>query len=278
MINQRLYKVDFSKLPVNICVLTFSSEHTGEHDHYPLITRCLNSILENTDPAKYRLHIGCNNLSPRAMAFVDTLVESHHAIKYVGDARLDNKGATVYPKYPLMHRMYQATGGRTTTKEAADWVIWFDDDSCATRNDWLERLEDHINNTPRVQQFGRMSGILLGPDDIRMAKAFPWFNPAIGIPSALRPGGEKRPGFNFIRGGFYALSRLAIEHCSIPDPKLFHNGGDWATSLALLHKGMQVGPFTYGVNIDAEPRRGMHEDEWAAPDDPALAEKSWITD
>ena len=277
MNKQRYYKVDFSKLPVNICVLTFSSEHSGERDHYPMITRCLNSILDNTDPARYRLHIGCNNLSPRAMEFIDKLVAENGAIKYIGDARQDSKGRTVYPKYPLMHRMYQATGGRASTREAADWVAWFDDDSHVTKSDWLEQLEDRINSTPRVQQFGRLSGVLLGPDDIRRAKGFSWFNPEVGIPIAIRPDGGEQPGFNFIRGGFYALSRLAIENCSIPDPSLFHNGGDWATSLALLHKGMGVDKFTYGVEIDAEPRRGMHEDAWATPDDPALAEKSWIT-
>ena len=79
-----------------------------------------------------------------------------------------------------------------------------------------------------------------------------------------------------MQGGFYALSRYAIDTCAIPDPSLFHNDGDWATSLALKHKGMQIADFTYGVEIDTEPRRGIHEDAWTAPDDPVLEEKAWL--
>ena len=277
MITRRKFQADFRKLPVNICVITFSSVHDPEHDHFPIIRRCLESIVENTSPEKYRLHIGCNNLSPRALAFVDTLVESHHAIKYIGEARQDHNGRVVYPKYPLMRRMYQATAGRPSTPEAADWIIWFDDDSYVTENDWLERLEDRINTSPRIHQFGKLSGVLLRPHEVKWAREFSWFNPAVGIPLANRPGGGQQPGYNFIEGGFYALSRHAIDACSIPDPRLFHNGGDWTTSLALMHKGMRVGRFTYGVEVDAAPRRGMHADEWTALDDPALADKPWIT-
>jgi len=39
-----------------------------------------------------------------------------------------------------------------------------------------------------------------------------------------------------------------------------------------------VDNFTYGVEIDAEPRRGMHQDCHVDGDDPAMAEKKWITD
>jgi GT2 family glycosyltransferase len=274
----RLFKVDFRKLPINICVLAFSSDHSREHDHYSIISRCLYSIIEHTQPEKYRLHIGCNNLSPRAMALVDEMVTEHKAVRYIGKAGQDKNGKRVYPKYPLMRHMFRSTAGREETAEASDWIAWFDDDSYATESDWLERLEETINNSPRVHQLGQLSGLLPSTSDIEWATAFPWFNPAVGIPQAELPNGRIRPGFNFIRGGFYAISRRAITACSVPDERLFHNRGDWSTSLALLHKGFKLADFTYGIDIDAEPRRGIHENRWTAPDDPALAEKGWIID
>ena len=274
----RLFKVDFRKLPINICVLAFSSDHSPEHDHYSIISRCLNSIIEHTHPGKYRLHIGCNNLSPRVMALVDNMVTEHNAVKYIGKPGQDENGKQVYPKYPLMRRMFRSTAGREESPEASDWIAWFDDDSHATASDWLEKLEEKINNSPRVHQLGHMSGILLSKEDVEWAKEFPWFNPAVDIPLAELPKGRKRRGFNFIRGGFYAISRRAITLCSVPDKRIFHNRGDWTTSLALLHKGFKLADFTYGLNIDAEPRRGIHKNRWAATGDPALAEKGWILD
>ncbi len=278
MSKQRIFQANFSKLPVNICVITFSSDHSTERDHYPMITRCLDSILENTDPENYRLHIGCNNLSPRAMEFIDKMVTEHGAVKYIGDAMQDRDGNMVYPKYPLMRRIYQATGGRQSTREAADWVVWFDDDSYVTSNDWLEKLQDKINATPRVHQLGRLRAILLSKNDRQWLRKFPWFNREIGIPRATFENGKTGRAYNFIEGGFYALSRHAINTCSLPDERLFHNRGDWSTGLALLHKGLGVGDFTYGVEIDAEPRRGMHCDRQVKADDPAMAEKKWIID
>jgi GT2 family glycosyltransferase len=274
----RRFKVDFRKLPINICVLAFSSDHSREHDHYSVISHCLNSIIEHTHPEKYRLHIGCNNLSPRAMALVDDMVTKHKAVKYIGKPGKDENGKLVYPKYPLMRHMFKSTAGRKETPEASDWIAWFDDDSYAIESDWLEKLEETINTSPRVHQLGQQSCILLSREDIEWVKEFPWFNPDVGITQAKLANGRKQPGFYFIRGGFYAISRRAITACSVPDERIFHNRGDWSTSLALLHKGFKLANFTYGLDIDAEPRRGIHENLWVAPDDPGLSKKDWILD
>ena len=71
--------------------------------------------------------------------------------------------------------------------------------------------------------------------------------------------------FDYIVGGFYAIRREAIRRCDIPDPRLFHNGGDWTTGLALAHQGFVVAHHTYGVEINTAPRRGMHADRWQPP-------------
>ena len=91
-------RADFKKMPVDICVCTFSSDHTESNDHFDLITRCLLSVVNNTDPRLYTLHIGCNNLSLRAMAFVDWLVSCYGARKYIGNPLKDASNHTIYPK------------------------------------------------------------------------------------------------------------------------------------------------------------------------------------
>ena len=49
---------------------------------------------------------------------------------------------------------------------------------------------------------------------------------------AFGPDGSLVLGCRFVLGGFHAISREAIVAADVPDPRLFHNGGDWFTSLA----------------------------------------------
>jgi len=245
-------RADFRNHPVDICVCTFSSDHTEAGDHFGLITRCLLSIVNNTDPRLYTLHIGCNNLSLRAMAFVDWLVSCYGAQKYIGQPCLDGNGQPIYPKYPLMRAIYAAS--------RADWVIWFDDDCYVSAGDWLERLETRINATPAADQFGDTSVIVTSLDHRRH-----WIEPAVWYtPGKIEyrdfPEGKKIVA-PFIRGGFYAISRTAIEACDIPDRRLVHNNGDWTTGMALHHRGFKIADHLYGVTIGDEPRRGIHEDK-----------------
>jgi len=245
-------RADFRKHPVDICVCAFSSDHTETGDYFGLITRCLLSIVNNTDPRFYSLHIGCNNLSLRAMAFVDWLMSYYGARKYIGKPLLDANGRTIYPKYPLMREMYAAT--------RADWVIWFDDDCYVTAKDWLEKLETRINTTPTADQFGDTSVIVTSLDHKRH-----WIEPAVWYtPGKIEcrdfPEGKKIVA-PFIRGGFYSISRTAIDACDIPDRRLVHNNGDWTTGMALHHRGFKIADHLYGVTIGDEPRRGIHEDQ-----------------
>ena len=150
-IEKSLHHLNFEEFPVDICVVTFSSDE--ENDHFDPIHRCLQSIVENTAPDMYRLHIGCNNLSQRAMAYVDSLVTGHGTTKYIGMAYPDKNGTMVFPKYPLMRKIYEATRG--------EWVIWFDDDIYVTEKDWLNELEYTINQHPEADQFGFPSNIAL---------------------------------------------------------------------------------------------------------------------
>lgn len=241
--------MNFRENPADLFVITFSSDE--ENDHFDLITRCLLSILNNTDSRAYRLHIGCNNLSKQAMSFVDNLVADTGARKYVGHAMSDSRGKLVFPKYPLMRRMYASMQG--------DWLLWFDDDIYVTADDWLERVETTINQNHEADQFGRIANIALPlsakEEWIDKAK---WSKPG-KIQYKEMPEGRMIVS-PFVLGGFYALSRRAMQTCQIPDERLFHNFGDWTTGMALHHNGFQIAPFSYGIMFGDAPRRGIHKD------------------
>ena len=261
-------RADFHQRPPDICVSAYSSDHTPQNDHFDIIYRCLMSIVKNTPPEQYRLRIGCNNLSPRALAFVNWLVERYGAVRYIGESQEDPSGKTIYPKYPLMRKIYEATD--------ADWVIWFDDDCYVCTTDWLDKLQRKINGTPEADQFGDLATIVLSPSfKSGWIEPAEWYNPQKIFMRDFPEG--KRIVSPFIRGGFYAISRTAIDACDIPDRRLVHNDGDWTTGMALAHQGYGLAHYLDGVIIGDEPRRGIHENmqcrngvanqkKWSAPE------------
>lgn len=243
-------RAEFKLRPPDICVCAYSSGHSRHGDHFDLISRCLLNIVKNTSSEFYRLHIGCNNLSPRCMALVDWLVDRYGAKKYIGEPHKDSLGETIYPKYPLMRKIYEATN--------SDWVIWFDDDCYVNTSHWLKRLQQKINATPNADQFGDLATIVLSPSfQSSWIEPAVWYNPQ-GIVYRKFPEG-RRIVSPFIRGGFYAISRTAIEVCDVPDRRLSHNDGDWTTGMALAHRGYGLAHFLDGITIGDEPRRGIHE-------------------
>jgi len=256
-----LPRAEFLRNPPDICVLTFSSDE--RNDHFDLISRCLDSVLEKTDPAKYRLHIGCNNLSKRAMAYIDGLVKGYGAVKYIGKASLDINEEVIFPKYPMMRRMYAESEG--------DWIIWFDDDVYVTEKDWLERLEMAINRSPEVDQFGIPLGIVLPCSVEAWIRNARWYRP--GRIRYTETSEGRSITDTFIWGGFYALSKKAIEACHIPDERLVHNYGDFTTGMALHHNGFKIGEFKYGFISGDDTRRGIHNETKISPDDQMVGKK-----
>jgi len=192
------------------------------------------------------------------MAFVEWLVSCYGARKYIGNPLIDVNGRIIYPKYPLMAEMYNKTH--------SDWVVWFDDDSHVTAPDWLEKLEDKINKTPMADQFGHESLMVLSLSHQRQ-----WIEPSVWhTPGRIEyqnfPEG-RRIVSPFISGGFYAISRNAINVGRIPDPRLIHNDGDWTTGMALHHQGFTIANHVCGVSVDDAPRRGIHENKLCLPDE-----------
>ena len=245
-------RANFAQRPADIFVCAYSSDHSRQNDHFDIISRSLLGIVKNTNPNLFRLHIGCNNLSPRTMALVDWLVERFEATKHVGDPFTDIHGRKIFPKYPLMRKMYSATH--------AEWIVWFDDDCYVSAPDWLEMLEKKINTTPGADQFGDLAMIVIATS-FKSSWIEPalWYNPQKVLMRDFPEG--RRIVSPFVRGGFYAISRNALDACGIPDPRLIHNDGDWTTGMALLHQGYGLAHHLDGVTIGDEPRRGIHEDE-----------------
>jgi len=257
-------RVDFRKNPVDICVLTFSSNHSTEYDHFEIINRCLTSITDNTDRDLYNLHIGCNNLSTRAMELVDGLVDRYGAVKYIGEPAMSAYGKTVYPKYPVMKKIYRKT--------ESEWVVWFDDDSYVRETDWLERLEETINANPLADQFGNQLYYAFPANQEKILldwiQSAAWYNTKRNFKFKYSQlSGEKVISVPFIHGAFYAINRKAIKACDIPDGRLFHNNGDWTTGLALFLNSFSISNFTHGIVMDNALRRGISDDEWHPPEE-----------
>jgi hypothetical protein len=261
-------RAEFLAQPVDICVVAFSTDATADNDHYELIARCLESIVARTDRRKYRLHIGCNNLSPRAMRLVDGLCARGVARKQVGRAHRDVAGKPIFPKYPLMRSLYETSG--------APWIVWFDDDSYVTAPDWLEVLEDTINRHPSVAQLGKRAATPMADPPPGWISAARWYNSALVDEQIELADGTKRIVCDYIVGGFYGISRDAVRRCGVPDERLMHNGGDWTTGLALAHQGFELLNHTYGVAINQAPRRGIHRDRWCPPGEAARWQASCI--
>lgn len=249
--------------PIDIATVAFSSAHDDAHDHFDLIDRCVSSIVGCTDRRRFRLHVGCNHVSPRVRRRLEAL-RSQCDVRFVeGKMHRDACGAAAYPKYPLMRRLLAGVESR--------WFVWFDDDSYATEKDWLDALTERIELAEEhdgrcgIAQLGKLADApMMNPAPGWIEKAA-WRNTAFEHEYLPCDAGTKRVVCPFVVGGFFALKTAAMRGASIPDPRLFHNGGDWTTGLALAHQGYSVADHRYGVVINAAPRRGIHADRWYPP-------------
>ena len=157
-------------------------------------------------------------------------------------------------------------------------MVWFDDDSYVTEDGWLPELEQAIAKFPDVAQFGRLADVPWMQPAVGWVENASWSKPEVQHERVLVPDGSHRIVCPYIVGGFYALRRDAIEKCQIPDPRLFHNGGDWTTGLALNHQGFKIRHHTYGVAINQSERRGIHDDVWRSPGVAAQLQSQFIDD
>lgn len=229
---------------VTICVLLFG-------DHHNLHRRCLASIVNTTPPSRMDLRVATNQVCLDTKNYLNSLPISHV---------YDN--TKVRRKYSAMREMFHDKKRPIET----EWVIWFDDDSYARKQNWLIRLGQAICevNDPTVTMLGVK---MLHPLKSHRRDPRQWFRNASWWQNkhfCTRQGKEAPNGntIHFIVGGFWALRTSAIRDCDIPDSRLSHNGGDIVIGEQLHQNGYKIKLFNQGkelIHTSASPRRGFSE-------------------
>jgi hypothetical protein len=231
---------------VTVCVLLFG-------DHHALHRRCLTSIVETVPPSRMDLRVATNQICLDTRNYLNTL-----PIQHISD---DTKTRR---KYPAMRQLFHDKKHPIETK----WVLWFDDDSHARRDDWLIQLGNTIKElqpADNVAMLGvKMLHVLKHPknkDPRRWFQNADWFQNQ----HFLTKQGRAAPNGNtihFVVGGFWALRTDAIYACDIPDTRLNHNGGDICIGCQLQQAGYNMWLFNKDkkyVYTSHAPRRGYQE-------------------
>jgi hypothetical protein len=223
---------------VTICVMMYG-------DFWPMHKRCLDAILTTTAAERVELRVGGNQLCEKTTQYIEQLCRS-------GDIQLADLSPENRGKYPVMRRLFHDTPLRT------NWVIWFDDDTfCDSNPTWLSLLTVAISSAASdVACFGPLYYYTLTPAWQKWCAAAPWFKSVPWIYSGLRA------LVHFSSGGFWALTKNAIETCDIPDVRLGHNKGDVTIGCQLHQRGFKICRFSQHKEIvrwsDAS-RRGITE-------------------
>lgn len=207
-----------------VCVLFY-----GSKQYHPLHMRCLNSIISTCPPNRIDLRVGSNELCEETCAVLDRLVEHKIITKHY-------RHAENALKYPVMREMFHDPECPITT----NYLIWFDDDSIADRNQqWLTLLAQAILANPQAGLFGADMTIRLAAAQQQLYRSRPWYK---GRPFRLK---NKTPAPNgdhtaFVAGGFFCLKTEAMRAADVPDAALTHNGGDYTIGEQLYQNGYEV--------------------------------------
>lgn len=231
---------------VTICVLLW-----GPVAYYDLHRRCLMSIISTVPKERMELRVGSNELNPKSLAMVQDLVNSGVVAKHYQHA----ENAL---KYPVMREMFHDPDFPINTK----WVVWFDDDSIADRNaQWMMLLAQAMaqhHHGENAHMFGTKLVWTLQAGQREWYESRPWYRQ-----QPWRAGnGKPAPNGNkiiFATGGFWAITKEAIDACQIPDAGLAHNGGDYTIGEQLYQGGYNLKMFNTNkkiVNTSSVPRRG----------------------
>lgn len=223
----------------------------GPQQFHPLHMRCLNSIISSTPAGRIDLRVGSNELCAETCAVLDRLVE-HGVItkhyRHPENAR----------KYPVMREMFWDEALPITT----NYLLWFDDDSIADRNQqWLALLAHAILANPDAGLFGADMTIRLSGAQQQMYRSRPWYR---GKPFRMK---NKQPAPNgdntvFVAGGFWCMKTEAMRAANIPDEAITHNGGDYTIGEQLYQAGYEVVGWNRQkqyIHTSSVPRRGLAE-------------------
>lgn len=223
----------------------------GSKAFHALHMRCLNSIISTCPPNRIDLRVGSNELCEETCAVLDRLVDHKIITKHY-------RHAENALKYPVMREMFHDPELPITT----NYLIWFDDDSIADRNQqWLTLLAQAIIANPQAGLFGADMTIRLSPAQQQMYKSRPWYR---GLPFRMKNHKPAPNGDNtvFVAGGFFCMKTEAMRAANVPDAELTHNGGDYTIGEQLYQAGYGVVGWNRQkqfIHTSSVPRRGASQ-------------------
>jgi hypothetical protein len=235
--------------PITVCGLTYGK-------HSDLALRCLNSLYAHFDVNLFKLRYALNEPTKDARKQVLAFLEDKPNVERIYEA------APQVFKYPMMRRMFHDSEAPLTT----DWVMWFDDDSHVVDRNWLLHLGSKVDEMflqqdaryPRgYHMFGKVYYWHLRGNQWDWLKQAGWY---AGRP--LHQDKTKRPPMDksdFCTGGFWLVTRDAIQAANWPDPRIKHRGGDIWMGVALQQQGYGVAQAYQGVKISDANLRGYNE-------------------
>jgi GT2 family glycosyltransferase len=144
------------------------------------------------------------------------------------------------------------------------WIIWFDDDTIANRDDrWFHKLGHKIiaDYPGGARMFGDLVFWTFNPTQLAWVASRPWYR---GRKFQMKNQRESPNGNKvfFAAGGFWALSTDAMRAADIPDTELGHNGGDYMLGEQIWQAGFKTANWNRGkrfVFTSSVKRRGLKE-------------------
>lgn len=236
---------------VTICALTWG-------DNLKLIQSCLDSIIATVPKHRRDIRVALNQPSAASRAYVHSLIDNGDVTKLYADlGRADDPKAR--KKYPAMRQLFWDEEKPIETK----YLLWFDDDSRPVHKHWLPQLAEKIilNHKHNGALYGRKLFHDLAAYSKHGHRPDAWFKDADWwrqVPLRLR--GTERLGPNgscidFVAGWFWALNVEVMRLANIPDPRLWHNGGDITIGAQVHQLGYKVIEFNGDKKFVFTPKK-----------------------
>lgn len=237
---------------LTICALLYG-------DHNTLHTRLLTSIMRGLPLSQIELRLGLNEVCANTRAFIDG-PEVTGVFEAVGSRLLCYRHDDNAKKYPVMRQMFHDP----EQPLSSSYVIWFDDDSYAVQPNWLAVTAETIINNH--EDGYRLYGAKF-KHSLRSREEAAWFQQGDWYRGRQlqndreqeTPNGDK---IWFVAGGFWACASEVIRAANIPDPRLYHNGGDITIGEQVHQSGYRIKAFNTGkvhIHTSGAPRRGYSE-------------------
>lgn len=218
-------------------------------DFPALHKRVLDSIVHFAPDIPVR--VWCNQICESTALLLAKLKKDSRWLIYLS---AENK-----PKYRVMSKLFEAFKRPEGERSEAKWAVWFDDDSYIEAANWWSHMVNYLDSNPNALYIGKSFYVhhLAGQDEfIRASK---WYNGLSWEMCPTKKAGVSAPGVTFATGSYWWLKTDVIRQLDWPDERLSHNGGDTLLGEAIRQQGWPFHKYSFGVKVNAAPRRGLHE-------------------